>query len=170
MASMMLLSGAPNANAELSKNWEESGQASWYGGRHNGRRTSSGAIFNQNAMTAAHADLPLGTKIRVTMQETGEAVVVTVTDRQPPRGYRVIDLSRAAAARIGMLANGVGMVTLSPAGTSEPEEVAEAPDDIGLDGTPTPQRRGRPHMRRGARVASAGLPYYRAPSVVQARR
>ena len=60
-------------------------------------------IYDQNAMTAAHSELPLGSRVRVTMQETGTSVVVTITDRQPFRGYRIIDLSRGAAARLGML-------------------------------------------------------------------
>src|SRR3954470_17308576 len=122
IASLVLLSGAPKAKADLARGWEESGEASWYGGWHNGRRTSSGTIFNENAMTAAHATLPLGTKIRVTMQETGECVVVTVTDRQPPKYLRVIDLSKAAASRIGLLGSGHAMVTLSAPGTNEPIE------------------------------------------------
>jgi len=168
MASMMLFSGPPKAKAAAAPVWEESGQASWYGGRHNGRRTSSGTIFNQNAMTAAHANLPLGTKVRVTMQDTGDSVVVTITDRQPPKGLRVIDLSRGAASRIGLLASGVAMVTLSPA-KDEPEEVAEAPDDADFDAAPTPRRHGPQHMRRGVQAASGARPYYRAPSVVPAR-
>jgi rare lipoprotein A len=166
VASMMLLSAAPQAKAELARGWEESGQASWYGGRHNGRRTSSGTIFNQNEMTAAHAFLPLGSKIRVTMQETGSSVVVTVTDRQPARGYRVIDLSRGAASRIGLLGSGVAMVTLSPATKTDAiEEVAEAPDDA--DATPRPH--GRRHTRLAARAVSGAHPCCHAPSVIQAR-
>src|SRR6185312_15684654 len=148
VASMMLFTGAPKAKAEMAPGWEESGQASWYGGWHHGRRTSMGTIFNQNAMTAAHASLPLGTKVRVTMQETGESVVVTITDRQPPKGLRVIDLSRGAASRIGLLGSGVAMVTLSPVANNEPEEVAEAPDDAEFDAMPTPRRHGPRHTRR----------------------
>ncbi|MBV8911738.1 MAG: septal ring lytic transglycosylase RlpA family protein [Acetobacteraceae bacterium] len=169
MASMMLFSGAPKAKAAVEPAWEESGQASWYGGRHNGRRTSSGTPFDQNAMTAAHATLPLGTRVRVTMQDTGESVVVTITDRQPPKGLRVIDLSRGAASRIGLLGSGVAMVTLTPAGRDEVEEVAEAPDDSDFGAVPTPRRHGPRHMRRGVQVASAARPYYRAPSVVPVR-
>ncbi len=93
--------------------WQEAGQASWYGGRHHGRRTSSGEIFDQNALTAAHPRLPLGSRVRVTMMETGSSVVVTITDRQPDHGRRIIDLSRGAAARIGLLARGTGNVTLA---------------------------------------------------------
>lgn len=167
VASMLLVAGAPKAKAEIAPSWEESGEASWYGGRHHGRRTSSGTIFNQNAMTAAHAFLPLGSKVRVTMQETGESVVVTITDRQPPKGLRVIDLSRGAASRIGLLGSGVAMVTLTPAG-ADTVEVAEAADDAD-DLAATPRPRGRPHMRRVGQAASGALPCCRAPSVALAR-
>ena len=128
--------------------WQEAGQASWYGGRHNGRRTSSGEIFNQNAMTAAHAYLPLGSRVRVTMAGSGSSVVVTITDRQPDHGRRIIDLSRGAAARIGLLGQGTGMVTLASVSAaeaaSEPVEVAEAPDDAGVSPRPRGQQRTRP--------------------------
>lgn len=128
--------------------WRESGQASWYGSWHQGRRTSSGQPFDQNAMTAAHAALPLGSRVRVTLKETGKSVVVTINDRQPPKPLRVIDLSRAAAARIGMIDQGVGMVELATVG-AVPEEVAEAPDDrSGQAGPFSPQPRDRRHTHR----------------------
>lgn len=140
--------------------WQESGQASWYGGHHNGRPTSSGEIFNQNLMTAAHASLPLGTRVRVTLQGSGSSVVVTINDRQPDHGRRIIDLSRGAATRLGMVDNGVGMVTLTSA-AAEPVEVAEAPDgdvapDMNSAGV-SPRRHGPRHTRRGGRAAAAGL-------------
>ena len=139
--------------------WQEAGQASWYGGRHNGRRTSSGEVFNQNAMTAAHAYLPLGSRVRVTMAGTGSSVVVTITDRQPDHGRRIIDLSRGAAARIGLLGQGTGAVTLASVAASEgaePVEVAEAPEDLDDAGV-SPRPRGRRHTRPGARAAAAAL-------------
>lgn len=140
--------------------WEESGQASWYGGRHNGLRTSSGEIFNENNLTAAHPSLPLGSRIRVTMQETGQSVVVRVTDRQPYHGRRIIDLSRGAASQIGLVYRGTGMVTLSPVNANEPLEVAETPgayeqaayeDDTVSDAAP--RQRGRRHRHRAGRGA-----------------
>lgn len=111
------------------RGFEEVGEASWYGAWHHGRRTSSGAVFDMNAMTAAHATLPLGSRVRVTLQGTGRSVVVTVNDRQPPKGVRVIDLSRGAAQRLGIVDRGVGWVAITPARDEEPVEVAEAPDD-----------------------------------------
>lgn len=89
------------------------GVASYYGGRHNGRRTSSGRIFNQHEMTAAHASLPFGTKVLVRVAGTDRAVVVTITDRlyEP---HRVIDLSQGAAQKLGIIRQGLAMVTLTP--------------------------------------------------------
>ena len=175
-ASAILLAGTAPALA-AGGGWEESGQASWYGGKHNGRRTSSGETFDQNGLTAAHPSLPLGSRVRVTMHETGESVVVRITDRQPYHGYRIIDLSRGAAAQIGLLGRGTGTVTLSPVRADEPMEVAEAPDygpsyGDGSDqlSAAAPRRHGRRHMRHGARAASAGRPCCHAPFVTQVRR
>ena len=102
IASAMLLFG-PSAAGAGSRTWEENGQASWYGAYHQGRPTSRGEPFDQNAMTAAHANLPLGSRVRVTRRDTGKSVVVVINDRQPPKGNRVIDLSRKSGrpARYG---------------------------------------------------------------------
>lgn len=91
----------------------QTGIASYYGRQHNGRRTASGSVFHENALTAAHATLPFGTKVRVEDPETGRAVIVTITDRlhEP---HRVIDLSEGAARQLGILREGLAMVTLTP--------------------------------------------------------
>ncbi len=179
LASIMLLAGAAGAKAAPahSAGWEESGQATWYGGRHHGRRTSSGDVFDQDKLTAAHPSLPLGSRVRVTMQETGASVVVLVNDRQPPSSTRVIDLSRGAASRIGLLGAGRRMVTLSLAGPSDGDEieVAEATGSEMAAGDAElsdayPRRRGQRHTRHGGRVASAARPCCHAPSVTQVRR
>ena len=104
--------------------WSERGMASWYDSRGVGRHTSSGARFNPMQLTCAHPTLPLGTKVLVTSERTGRSVVVTVNDRGP-FGGRIVDLSRAAAARIGMLGAGTANVTLQRA-TPDAIEVAEA--------------------------------------------
>ena len=104
--------------------WSESGVASWYGGRFAGHRTSSGAVYNPMQLTCAHPTLPLGTKVLVTSETTGRSVVVTVNDRGP-FGGRIVDLSREAASRIGLLGSGTGSVTLEKA-SPEVIEVAEA--------------------------------------------
>lgn len=168
MATLLLSVGVQEAQAGLARNWEESGQASWYGPGFHGGRTTSGARFDQQALTAAHDMLPLGTRVRVTMQETGQSVDVTITDRMPAKRVRVIDLSRGAAQQIGLISRGVGMVTLTEAPAGEPIEVAEAPDDD-ADAV-SPRRRGRPHTRHGARTASGHRGCCHAPSASLARR
>lgn len=91
---------------------EQSGMASWYGGdRWQGKRTSSGTLYDQNALTAAHATLPIGSQVRVTVIGTDRAVVVTINDR-PGTKARIIDLSRAAAKELGILTRGIARVTL----------------------------------------------------------
>jgi rare lipoprotein A len=89
-----------------------SGMASWYGPGFHGRRSASGEVFNQNALTAAHRTLPFGTQVRVTSLASGQSVVVRINDRGPFGHGRVIDLSAAAAAQIGLRASGVGRVQL----------------------------------------------------------
>jgi rare lipoprotein A len=79
------------------------GLASWYGALHHGRRTASGEIFDQNALTAAHRRLPFGTLLHVTNERTGRSVVVRVNDRGPFNNERILDLSRAAAEQIGLI-------------------------------------------------------------------
>jgi rare lipoprotein A len=108
----------------------EHGQATWYGGHHAGRHTSSGAIFDPRKLTAAHATLPLGTYVRVTDDSTGRSIVVLVNDREPPHGVRCIDLSEEAAERLGMRARGVADVTLSAASSDDVVELAEAPAPV----------------------------------------
>lgn len=78
------------------------GKASWYGPGFHGRKTASGQTFNQHYFTAAHPRLPLGSRARVTNLDNGKAVEVTINDRGPHGGGRIIDLSRAAARRLAM--------------------------------------------------------------------
>lgn len=90
------------------------GLASWYGGADglDGLYTASGERFDAGAYTAAHRTLPFGTRVRVTYMKTGRSVIVRINDRGPFHAGRIIDLSRAAAAEIGLLPHGVGMVQL----------------------------------------------------------
>lgn len=88
------------------------GLASWYGPRHHGSPTASGARFDMRALTAAHPTLPMGTRVRVTLAATGRSVVVTVNDRGPHVGRRIVDLSWRAARHLGLLQAGVATVSL----------------------------------------------------------
>ncbi len=102
---------------ETSAGYRERGTASWYGWDFHGRKTSSGPPFNMFELTAAHKSLPLPTYVRVTNLENGRNTVVKVTDRGPFVGTRLIDLSYAAAVRLGMQDRGtasVEVVALEP--------------------------------------------------------
>jgi len=89
-----------------------SGVASYYGKRFHGRTTANGERFNMHAMTAAHRSLPFGTRVKVTYPSTGRSVTVRINDRGPFIGGRTIDLSRGAAAALGMVDAGVAKVKL----------------------------------------------------------
>jgi rare lipoprotein A len=90
----------------------QDGLASYYGASFAGRRTASGERFDPNALTAAHRDLPFGTRIRVTNLDNGRAVIVRVNDRGPFADGRIVDVSWAAARELGMLRSGVARVRL----------------------------------------------------------
>lgn len=87
-----------------------SGEASYYAESLDGNPTASGEPYRHNGYTAAHRTLPFGTRVRVTRQDTGQSVVVTINDRGPYAHNRVIDLSGAAASEIDMDIVGVAMV------------------------------------------------------------
>ncbi len=88
------------------------GLASYYGPNLHGKRTASGEIFNQNALTAAHRSAPFGTCMSVTNLENGQDVEVRVNDRGPFVRDRIIDVSKAAAVKLGMIARGVARVRI----------------------------------------------------------
>ena len=88
------------------------GTASYYGEKFQGKRTASGEIFNKNAMTAAHRSLPFGTKVKVTNLRNGKTVLVKINDRGPHVPGRMIDLSQAAAKKIGLSHAGTVRVKL----------------------------------------------------------
>jgi rare lipoprotein A len=102
------------------------GLASWYGKRYHGRKTSTGEIYDMYGMTAAHATLPIPSYARVTNPANGKSVVVRINDRGPFHKDRVIDLSYAAAHRLGIVQNGSGMVEVEAIDTQAPEQVTLA--------------------------------------------
>ena len=87
--------------------------ASYYAAKFNGRRTASGERFDNSDMTAAHRTLPFGSLVRVTNPANGRSVVVRINDRGPFTRGRLIDVSRAAAAELGMVARGHATVELA---------------------------------------------------------
>lgn len=90
--------------------YRERGVASWYGTRYHGRPTSSGEPYDMYAMTAAHPTLPIPSYVRVTRPDTGRSVIVRVNDRGPFLQNRLIDLSYAAAAKLGFVGAGSAQV------------------------------------------------------------
>lgn len=86
------------------------GNASYYASCMNGRRTASGEVCNLRRYTAAHRSLPFGTMIRVTMLQNGKSVIVQVNDRGPYSRSRIVDLSSAAASKIGLIRPGIAKV------------------------------------------------------------
>lgn len=98
----------------------ERGLASYYADRYHGRRTASGEVYSMHAMTAAHRTLPFDTEVRVTHLESGKSIEVRINDRGPFVEGRIIDLSRRAAARLGMIDAGVASVAVEVLGRAAP--------------------------------------------------
>jgi rare lipoprotein A len=92
------------------------GNASWYGGKFQGRRTANGEIFDTNKFTAAHKTMPFGTLVKVTSLKTERSVIVRINDRGPFVEDRIIDLSKAAADAIGLSGTGVSRVRIEAIG------------------------------------------------------
>ena len=110
--------------------YSESGEASWYGGKFQGRQTASGEIFDTNKLTAAHKTLAFGTLVEVVSLENGRKVVVRVNDRGPYVDGRIIDLSRAAADSLDMVSSGVIRVAI---------RVVQTPENPGLEHRVVPE-------------------------------
>lgn len=96
--------------AEASRQYSQTGIASYYGGMFNGRKTANGEIFNENKFTAAHKTLALGSYALVTNLRNGRKIVVRINDRGPFSGTRILDLSKGAARELRMLQSGVAKV------------------------------------------------------------
>lgn len=90
----------------------ERGRASYYADQFNGRTTASGEKFRNSRRTAAHRTLPFGTRVKVVNLRNGKSVKVRINDRGPFVSGRIIDLSKKAARRIGMVREGVGEVKI----------------------------------------------------------
>jgi rare lipoprotein A len=113
----------PPASAPLKG---ETGVASWYGKPYHGRATASGEIYDMDKISAAHRTLPFETRVRVHNLDNGKTVEVRINDRGPFIAGRVIDLSRAAAASIGMIGPGLARVRLEILGQADSRESAYA--------------------------------------------
>ncbi len=88
------------------------GRATWYGPGLYGNKTASGEILKKNTLTAAHGQLPLGTKVKVTREDTNESVIVVINDRKPFKEGTVIDLAHGAAEELDIDDDGEAVVSL----------------------------------------------------------
>jgi rare lipoprotein A len=102
--------------------YSEEGVASWYGPPYHNRQAANGKIFDQNAMTAAHRTLPMGSLIVVTNEKTGQSATMRVTDRGPFVEGRVLDLSMASAKATGVYRAGLATVRIDVYQTPHPME------------------------------------------------
>lgn len=103
---------APPVQAKPSYQLIGQGKASYYAARLNGRRTASGERLDNTDLTGAHRELPFGSLVRVTNLANQQSVVVRINDRGPHGRGRIIDVSRQAAERLGMLRSGTAQVKL----------------------------------------------------------
>ena len=104
---------------DSAKNFKEKGMASWYGNKFHGNKTSNGEKYDMYAMTAAHKRLPLPSYVKVTNLNNNQSVVVRVNDRGPFHQGRIIDLSFAAASKLGIDKVGTAPVEISVVTTSD---------------------------------------------------
>lgn len=95
------------------QNFVQTGIASWYGTKFHGRRTSSGEEYDMYALTGAHKTLPLPTYARVTNLDNNKSIIIKINDRGPFHDNRIVDLSYAAASKLGVLAKGTANVKLT---------------------------------------------------------
>ncbi|WP_163559986.1 septal ring lytic transglycosylase RlpA family protein [Halomonas sp. NO4] len=159
------------------RGYARQGTASWYGEKFHGYATSNGEIYDMYKMSAAHRSLPLPTYARVTSLDSGRSVIVRVNDRGPFHSDREIDLSYAAAARLGFLERGTGRVKVEAidpeawlaanrpgqagGGEAATETSERAAESRPTEGRPTEPTEGRPAEGRPAeRRPAEGRPIY----------
>jgi rare lipoprotein A len=110
------LAAAPAPAPKAAAGDAMSGTAAWYGRKFSGRKTASGQRFNAAALTAAHPSLAFGSKVKVTNTKNKRSVVVVINDRGPSTPGRIIDVTQAAAQRLGFVRAGTAEVTLEVVG------------------------------------------------------
>ncbi len=152
--------------ARALKPFRQRGTASWYGRKFHGQRTSSGEIYDMYGMTAAHPTLPIPSYARVTNVATGNAVVVRVNDRGPFLHDRVIDLSYAAAYKLGYVTRGSALVEVEaviPGGSPAAATYAgTAPAAVAAAAIPIAAEPGGLYLQLGAFTARANAETFSA--------
>ncbi len=151
----------------VAEDYDETGQASWYGQEFHGRATANGEVFDMNELSAAHPTLPLPSRVEVTNLENGRTLILRVNDRGPFKPGRIIDLSKAAAKELGVYKDGVAKVRvryLGPArlvtakATSKATESAPSAGrylQIGAFGEPANAQRAAARVGEGVAIQPA---------------
>jgi rare lipoprotein A len=120
----------PSGKAMAKRHWFQIGKASWYGGKFNGRKTANGETYDMYDFTCAHRTLPLGSWIRVTNLRNRRSTFLRVNDRGPMVPGRIVDLSYAAAQRLGM--DGLAKVRIEEVNPSDPAMAQEMVAELRL--------------------------------------
>ena len=115
----------------VKRHWFQIGKASWYGGKFNGRKTADGETYDMYAMTCAHRTLPLGSWIRVTNLKNQKTTLLRVNDRGPVPLNRIVDLSYAAAKKLGMV--GLAKVRVEQVSPTDPEVAEQMVAQLRMD-------------------------------------
>lgn len=136
------------------KPYKEQGIASWYGKRYHGQKTSSGELYDMYGMSAAHTILPIPCYVRVTNPDNGRAVIVRVNDRGPFKKDRLIDLSYAAAYKLGIAQKGSGLVEVE---LIDPDH-AESFSTASFSSTPVQSSAPAPSSTTAPPIASVQAP------------
>jgi rare lipoprotein A len=156
LASACAPNTAPPAMRSVDQGWYEEGEASWYGPGFHGNRTASGEVYDMEALTAAHRELPFGARVRVVNVDNGRQTQVRINDRGPFARGRVLDVSRAAARELGMIGSGTARVRIEvlqgvaepPARTEKTETVIPARCTLVQVAAYSEQRNASEMMRR----------------------
>lgn len=115
------------------KSYSKTGIASWYGPGFHGKKTANGERYNQNALTAAHKTLPIGSVVRVKNLSNGKSVVVRINDRGPFAHGRIIDLSKKAALKLDMHGSGTAKVRVTLIRTASGSDAEMNEDESSID-------------------------------------
>jgi rare lipoprotein A len=158
----------PSAHERHEKKRNETGMASFYGHECKGRRTASGERFDPNQLTAAHRTLPFGTLVKVTNLANGRHVVVRINDRGPFARNRVLDLSRAAAQKLGFERDGTAWVRLQVVKRGAGEGGRMAEDEGPLWHSPWHTPTGPPAHARASQPARVKPAATRKPATGRA--
>lgn len=125
----------PKGETGLDVGIKDRGIASWYGEQFHGKQAGNGEIFDMEAMTAAHRTLPLGSVVRVVNLTNGKHVRVRINDRGPYVNGRILDLSHAAATKLGMVQGGLSIIQLEVVGDHRPDVLVEAEEAFSSSAT-----------------------------------